>query len=42
MTSCLHKYDHVSHYWFIIGWLPVISVILHRSLIAMYIYAVQM
>ena len=29
MTSGLHKYDHVSHYIFIIGWLPVSSVILH-------------
>ena len=36
MTSGLHKYDHVSHYRFVIGWLPVSSVIPHHSLVAMY------
>ena len=36
MTSGLHKYDHVSHYKFVIVWLPVSSVNLHCSLIAMY------
>ena len=30
------KYDHVSHYRFFIGWLPVSSVILHHSLVAVY------
>ena len=36
MTSGLCKYDHVSHYRFVIGWLPVSSVIPHHSLVAMY------
>ena len=36
MTSGLHKYDYVSHYRFVIGFLPVSSVIPHRSLIATY------
>ena len=36
MTSGLHKYDHVSHSRFVIGWLPVSSVIQHCSLVAMY------
>ena len=31
MTSGLCKYDHVSHYRFVIGWLPVSSVIQHCS-----------
>ena len=35
MTSGLRKYDHVSHYRFVIDWLPVSSVILHYSLVAM-------
>ena len=34
--SGLHKYDHVSHYRFVIGWLPVSSVIQYRSLVTMY------
>ena len=36
MTFGLRKYDHVSHYKFVTGWLPVSSVIQHRLLIAMY------
>ena len=36
MTSGLRKYDHVSHYSFVIGWLPVSSVIPHHSLVATY------
>ena len=36
MASGLRKYDHVSHSRFVIGWLPVSSVIQHRSLVAMY------
>ena len=36
MTSGLHKYDHVSLYRFIIGWLPVSSVIQCCSLVAIY------
>ena len=36
MTSGLRKYDHVSHYRIVIGWLPARSVIQHRSLVAMY------
>ena len=35
-TSGLCKYDHESHYRFVIGWLPISSVILHCSLVAMY------
>ena len=36
LTPGLHKYDHVSHYRLVIGWLPVSSVILHHSLVTMY------
>ena len=36
MTSGLRKYDHVSHYRFALGWLPVGSVIQHHSLVTMY------
>ena len=36
MTSGLRKYNHVSHHRLVIGWLPVGSVIQHRSLVAMY------
>ena len=36
MISGLRKYDHVSHYRFVIGWLNVSSVIPYHSLVAMY------
>ena len=36
ITSGLCKYDHVSHYRFALGWLPVGSVIQHHLLVAMY------
>ena len=36
MKSGLCKYDHVSHHRLVIGYLPVRSVIQHRSLVAMH------